>query len=147
MEEPSLHSQTSALGEAMRAYRSFSLPGIDILLDRMELNTAKQVQSVSHQSGCRGILSEMYGATNWTATFQDYKGQGDWQGALGVTLRCLHLSLVSMAGESKRDLSCINQLSVGMVQRVFTGGGSLCQSQYSNDKRQTLRSCWVDSPY
>jgi len=103
MEEPTLYSQTSALGEAMRAYRSFSLPGIDILLDRMELNTAKQAQSVSHQSGCRGILSEMYGATNWTATFQDYKGQGDWQAALGVTLRCLHLSLVSMAGESKRD--------------------------------------------
>ena len=28
MEEPTLHSQTSALGEAMRSYRSFDIPGM-----------------------------------------------------------------------------------------------------------------------
>ena len=33
MEEPTLHSQTAALGEAMRSYRSFQLPGIDMLCD------------------------------------------------------------------------------------------------------------------
>jgi len=32
MAEPTLGSQTSALGEAMRSYRSFHLPGIDILI-------------------------------------------------------------------------------------------------------------------
>ena len=32
MEEPTLKSQTAALGEAMRSYRSFQLPGIDMLL-------------------------------------------------------------------------------------------------------------------
>lgn len=31
MEEPTLHSQTAALGEAMRSYRSFQIPGIDML--------------------------------------------------------------------------------------------------------------------
>ena len=31
MEEPTLCSQTAALGEAMRSYRSFQLPGIDML--------------------------------------------------------------------------------------------------------------------
>ena len=31
MEEPTLHSQPAALGEAMRSYRSFQQPGIDLL--------------------------------------------------------------------------------------------------------------------
>ena len=31
MEEPTLESQTAALGEAMRSYRGFDLPGIDML--------------------------------------------------------------------------------------------------------------------
>ena len=35
MEEPTLRlSQTAALGETMRSYRSFQLPGIDMLCDR-----------------------------------------------------------------------------------------------------------------
>ena len=35
--------------------------------------------------------------------FVGHKSQGDWQAALGVTLRVLHLSWVSMTGEAKRD--------------------------------------------
>ena len=42
MEEPSLLSQTCSLGEAMRSYRSFGIPGIDMLCDWRELTTAKQ---------------------------------------------------------------------------------------------------------
>jgi hypothetical protein len=42
MREPTLRSQTSSLGEAMRCYRNMSLPGIDILCDRREYTTAKQ---------------------------------------------------------------------------------------------------------
>jgi len=42
MEEPTLLSQTHALGEAMRSYRAFHLPGIDMLCDRHEYTTAKQ---------------------------------------------------------------------------------------------------------
>ena len=30
MEEPTLESQTACVGEAMRSYRSFQLPGIDM---------------------------------------------------------------------------------------------------------------------
>lgn len=103
MEEPTLRSQTGCIGEAMRCYRSSSLPGIDMLVDSMELTTAKQAQSVSRQRGCAGLLSELYGVTNWKFDFKGHKGQGDWQAALGVTLRCPHLSLVSLAGEGKRD--------------------------------------------
>lgn len=103
MEEPTLNSQTAALGEAMRSYRSFSLPGIDILCDSREYTTAKQAQSAAHQFGREGVLSELYGVTNWDFDFRGYKLQGDWQAALGVTVRVPHLTWVSMEGEAKRD--------------------------------------------
>ncbi|NJP40492.1 hypothetical protein HCH52_05440 [Oscillospiraceae bacterium HV4-5-C5C] len=103
MEEPTLESQTAALGEAMRSYRSFQLPGIDMLCDFREFTTAKQAQSAARQFGRPGVLSELYGVTNWNFDFRGYKLQGDWQAALGVTLRVPHLSWLSMAGEAKRD--------------------------------------------
>jgi hypothetical protein len=103
MEEPTLESQTAALGDVMRSYRSFQLPGIDILCGRREYTTAKQAQSAARQAGAPGILSELYGVTNWNYDFRDQKLQGDWQAALGVTVRAPHLSWVSMNGEAKRD--------------------------------------------
>lgn len=103
MEEPSLRSQTSALGEAMRSYRSFQLPGIDMLCNGTEFTTAKQAQSASRQYGREGVLSELYGVTGWDFDFRGHKFQGDWQAALGVTVRVHHLSWVSMKGEAKRD--------------------------------------------
>lgn len=103
MQEPTLESQTSALGEAMRSYRSFQLPGIDMLADRYELTTAKQAQSASRQYGRPGVLSELYGVTTWDFDFRGHKLHGDWQAALGVTVRVPHLAWVSMLGEAKRD--------------------------------------------
>ena len=103
MEEPTLQSQTAALGEAMRSYRGFDLPGIDMLCDSYEFTTAKQAQSASRQFGRPGVLSELYGVTGWDFDFRGHKLQGDWQAALGVTVRVPHLSWVSMAGEAKRD--------------------------------------------
>ena len=103
MEEHSLHAQSSALGEAMRAYRAFALPGIDMLCDHMELCTAKQTQSAVHQYGREGMLSELYGVTGWDFDFRGHKLQGDWQAALGVTVRVPHLSWYSMKGSAKRD--------------------------------------------
>lgn len=103
MDEPTLESQTVSLGEAMRAYRGFQLPGIDILCDRREYSTAKQAQSASHQYGRSGVISELYGVTNWDFDFRGHKLQGDWQAALGVTVRVQHLTWMSMEGEAKRD--------------------------------------------
>lgn len=103
MEEPTLQSQTAALGEAMRAYRAFELPGIDMLCNNYEYTTAKQAQSAAHQFGREGVLSELYGVTSWNFDFRMHKLQGDWQAALGVTRRVPHLSMVSMKGEAKRD--------------------------------------------
>lgn len=103
MQEPSLESQTGSLGETMRSYRGFQYPGIDMLCDRREFTTAKQAQSASRQYGREGVLSELYGVTNWDFDFRGHKLQGDWQAALGVTLRVPHLAWVSMNGEAKRD--------------------------------------------
>lgn len=103
MEEPTLRSQTAALGEAMRSYRSFGIPGIDMLCNNYEYTTAKQAQSAAHQYGRPGILSELYGVTTWDFDFRGYKLQGDWQAALGVIVRVPHLSWMTMRGEAKRD--------------------------------------------
>ncbi len=103
MEEPTLNSQCAALGEAMRSYRGFDIPGIDMLCNRAEFTTAKQAQSAVHQFGYEGMLSELYGVTGWDCDFRTYKYQGDWQAALGVTVRVPHLSWYAMGGEAKRD--------------------------------------------
>jgi len=95
--------QTHSMGEAMRSYRAFHLPGIDMLADGREFNAAKQAQSAVRQYGREGMLSELYGVTNWDFDFRHHKLQGDWQAALGVTIRVPHLSWVSMNGQSKRD--------------------------------------------
>lgn len=103
MEEPTLESQTHALSEAMRSYGYFGIPGIDMLCNSVELTTAKQCQSAVHQYGKEGMLSELYGVTAWDADFRLYKFGGDWQAALGVTVRVPHLSWYAMQGEAKRD--------------------------------------------
>lgn len=103
MGEDNLTSQTRSVGEAMRAYRSFGIPGIDLLNDMILLSTAKQTQSAVHQYNKEGMLSELYGVTKWTFDFRGHKFQGDWQAALGVTVRVPHLSWVSMKGVAKRD--------------------------------------------
>ncbi len=101
--EESLESQTRLIGEAMRAYRSFQLPGVDMLFNKVEYSTVKQAQSAARQYGREGVMSELYGVTNWDFDFRGHKFQGDWQAALGVTLRVPHLSWVSMKGSAKRD--------------------------------------------
>ncbi|MCI8417797.1 MAG: hypothetical protein HFI33_09975 [Lachnospiraceae bacterium] len=103
MYEDSLERQTMCVGDAMRSYPHFQLPGIDILADKREYNTAKQAQSVSRQQGAPGVTSELYGVTNWDYDFRGHKLQGDWQAALGVTVRVPHLAWMYMGGESKRD--------------------------------------------
>jgi len=103
MREPSLNSQTGMIGEAMRHYRSFGIPGIDMLASTHEYTTAKQAQSAVNQYGREAMLDELYGVTTWEFDFRGHKLYGDWQAALGVTVRVPHLAWVSMEGEAKRD--------------------------------------------
>lgn len=101
--EHTLREQNRAHGDPMRFYRSFQLPGIDMLFNSVQYDTAKQAQSAAHQYGREGVMSELYGVTNWDFDFRGHKFQGDWQAALGVTVRVPHLSWVSMKGMAKRD--------------------------------------------
>ena len=103
LNEHSLSSQTRAVGEAMRFYRSLGIPGIDMLCNSFEFTTAKQCQSTVRQYGKTGMLSELDGVTGWDFDFRAHKLHGDWQAALGVTVRVPHLAWVSMKGQAKRD--------------------------------------------
>ena len=103
LREPELERQGICAGEVMRNYGHMGIPGIDMLCDWREYTTAKQAQSAVHQYGKEGMLSELYGVTNWDFDFRGHKLQGDWQAALGVTVRVPHLAWVSMKGEAKRD--------------------------------------------
>jgi len=110
--ENDLRSQTSAVASTMRFYEFMQAPGIDILSGQIlsreggvppEFATAKQCSSVQHQFGRKWMLSELYGCTGWHFNFAEHKAVGDWQAALGVNLRCQHLSWYTMLGEAKRD--------------------------------------------
>lgn len=110
--EETLESQARAVGEAMRCYPAFGLPGVDILCDFHQYNALKQAQSIVRQYGKPGMLSELYGVTGWDYDFRGYKLQGDWQAALGVTVRVPHLTWMTMKGEAKRDYpACIGYQS------------------------------------
>jgi hypothetical protein len=104
MSEGSLEGQTVRCGEAMRCYRAFQLPGIDVLgTHKLEYTTAKQAQSAVHQQGSAGLLSELYGVSGWDFDFRGFKLQGDWQAAMGVTVRVPHHCWYTMRGDAKRD--------------------------------------------
>lgn len=81
-----------------------NISGIDILTEfAYEYDTAKQTASVLHQMGRTWMLSELYGCTGWDFPLEGHKAVGDWQMALGVNVRCHHLSWYTMKGEAKRD--------------------------------------------
>ncbi|MFP4379867.1 MAG: glycosyl hydrolase [Candidatus Sumerlaeia bacterium] len=102
--EMPLHAQVGVGGDAMRFYEYMQAPGIDILREgNKEYGTAKMCSSVQNQLGRRWMLSELYGCTGWDFNFESHKAVGDWQAALGVNLRCQHLSWYTMEGQAKRD--------------------------------------------
>ncbi len=102
--EATLFSQTRVVGSCMRIYEHMQAPGMDLLTEySREYDTAKQVSSVARQFGRRWRLSETYGCTGWDFNFAGHKALGDWQAALGINLRCQHLSWYTMLGEAKRD--------------------------------------------
>ncbi len=102
--EETLLSQSNVVGSCQRFYEYMQSPGMDVLTEyNREYDTAKQVSSVAHQFGRRWRLTETYGCTGWDFPFAGHKAVGDWQAALGINLRCQHLSWYTMEGEAKRD--------------------------------------------
>ncbi|MCK9589129.1 MAG: hypothetical protein M0Q93_07165, partial [Terrimicrobiaceae bacterium] len=96
MEEPSLHSQAGSLGEAMRSYRAFQLPGIDMLCDRREYTTAKQAQSAARQYGRQGVLSELYGVTGWDFDFAGHNAEPS-EAPARLAAHCAHAAFTRTA--------------------------------------------------
>ncbi len=107
--EETLATQTWVVGSTMRFYEYMQAPGMDILTEcSREYDTAKQVSSVARQFGRKWRLTETYGCTGWDFSFAGHKAIGDWQVALGINLRCQHLSWYTMEGQAKRDYpACI----------------------------------------
>ena len=104
LSESPLSSNASVCSTSMRFYEYMQAPGIDILRKQIEeLDTAKACSSVARQCGRKWVLSELYGVTGWEFSFADHKLIGDWQAALGINLRCQHLSWYTMEGDAKRD--------------------------------------------
>ena len=102
--EETLSSQNRVVGSCMRFYPYMQAPGMDLLTQfRREYDTAKQVSSVARQFGRKWRLTETYGCTGWDFPFEGHKALGDWQAALGINLRCQHLSWYTMKGQAKRD--------------------------------------------
>lgn len=153
MEERNLVSQTKSVGDAMRHYRHFGMPGIDMLCNAHEYTTAKQAQSMSRQLGAEGVLCELDGVTNWDFDFRGHKLHGDWQAALGVTLRVPHLAWLSMNGEAKRDYpASINYQAAwaekyhliedyfARVATLLTRGKAVCNVAVVHP----IRNLWLD---
>lgn len=104
MAEDDLISQTMGFGgECMPAYKYFDVPGVDVLMADKVYVTVKQAQSAVRQLGKEAMLSELYGVTGWDFDFRGHKLEGDWQAAMGVTLRVHHLTYLTMEGAAKRD--------------------------------------------
>ena len=103
LREPKLLEQAINSGDNMLCYSKYQMPGIDMLCAYREFTTAKQAQSAVRQYGREAMMSELYGVTGWDFDFRGHKLHGDWQAALGVTVRVPHLAWVSMKGEAKRD--------------------------------------------
>jgi hypothetical protein len=102
--EETLSSQTYFVGACMPHYEYMSAPGIDVLTEYQRIYAvAKQVSSAARQFGRKWRLSETYGCTGWDFPFKGYKALSDWQAALGINLRCLHLGWYTMEAEAKRD--------------------------------------------
>lgn len=104
LEEDTLSCQTNMVGSCMRTYEFMQAPGMDLLTEHWRIfDTAKQVSSAARQFGRQWRLTETYGCTGWDFPFAGHKALGDWQAALGINLRCQHLSWYTMLGEAKRD--------------------------------------------
>ena len=104
LHEDNLSAQTIMQGSLMRFYENMDIPGVDHLLrDNCSFWIVKQVVSVARQLGKEQVLSELYGATGWNTTLEEYKQIGDWQALFGINFRCPHLAWYTMRGEAKRD--------------------------------------------
>ena len=92
-------------GGVMAHYRYQHIPGIDHLCRQTEhhLFTCKQVSSAARQTGRKYVLTEIFGVSRHTNTFEDFKWLGDYDLVHGASIFCPHLTWYSGKGRRKRD--------------------------------------------
>lgn len=104
LQEEKLGLSTRVNGSIMPHYKHQAVPGIDMLREETyQFNTVKQCSSVANQFDKPMVLSETYGCTGWSFSFEGQKWIGDWQFALGVNRLSKHLAFYSLRGCRKRD--------------------------------------------
>ncbi len=104
MAEDSPLYQHTWSGRIMPYYRHMGIPGIDHLARHVgNPLTGKQCHSVCNQYGKTRMLSEMYGVSGGSLTFEDRQWITYQQMIVGVNVIVPHLSLFSMTGCRKRD--------------------------------------------
>ncbi len=106
MQEDSFEAQIgSHYGGVMAHYRYQHAPGIDHLCRQNEahLLTARQVSSAARQLGRTRVLTEIFGVSRHTNTFEDFKWLGDYDLVHGANFFVPHLTWYSAKGRRKRD--------------------------------------------
>ncbi len=104
MYENDPYNQQLWSGRIMPYFRHMGLPGIDHLARQIrEVYTGKQVQSVCNQYGKKRMLSEIYGVSGGSLSFEDRQWITYQNMVLGVNQLVPHLSLFSQTGQRKRD--------------------------------------------
>ena len=100
----------SHCGGVMAHYMYQHIPGIDHLCRQIDgdfvpvLLTCKQVSSAARQLGRKRVLTEIFGVSRHTNTFEDFKWLGDYDLVLGANFFCPHVTWYSAKGRRKRDL-------------------------------------------
>ncbi len=96
---------TNHCGGIMVHYKYQQIPGIDHLCRQIAhmLLTCKQVSSAARLLGRKKVLTEIFGVSRHTNTFEDFKWLGDYDLVLGVNFFCPHLTWYSAKGRRKRD--------------------------------------------
>lgn len=105
VDEQTLMSQATSVGDPLLFYEYLQIPGCDWLGRSVseEPLVPKQVSSVVRQLGKKRAITESYGCSGWNVSFQDLKRIGEWQFVHGMNLLCQHLQAYSLRGLRKRD--------------------------------------------
>ena len=102
--EDDLLSQLTTNGAVMPMYEYFHIPGIDALFrEPVSKMTVLQVSSVAHQLGKKQVISESFGASGDSISFEDMRYLYEYQMVRGVNLLCPHLEGYSLRGMRKFD--------------------------------------------
>lgn len=106
MQENNLTIQSETYGGGVMSFYKYEhVPGIDHLCREVDtmLLPCKQVTSAARQLGRREVLTEIFGVSRHTNSFEDFKWLGDFDMVFGATFFCPHLSWYSALGKRKRD--------------------------------------------